>query len=135
MKCKNCGLDYEGNFCPRCGAPANFTPPPPQQQPGCQTPQVQCPRCGSRNITYHREESGNVGLHQNTVVIQEQSKSHGCLYWLCIGWWYKPIEWICFGWIKTLFGGRKKGGVNFHAGKTLNHTVAVCQNCGNSWKI
>lgn len=135
MKCKNCGLDYEGNFCPRCGTPANFTPPPPQQQPGCQTPQVQCPRCGSRNITYHREEAGNVGLHQNTVVIQEQSKSHGCLYWLCIGWWYKPIEWICFGWIKTLFGGRKNGGVNFHAGKTLNHTVAVCQNCGNSWKI
>ena len=75
MKCKNCGLDYEGNFCPRCGAPANFTPPPPQQQPGCQTPQVQCPRCGSRNITYHREEAGNVGLHQNTVVIQEQSKN------------------------------------------------------------
>ena len=32
MKCKNCGLDYEGNFCPRCGAPSNFTPPPPQQK-------------------------------------------------------------------------------------------------------
>lgn len=40
-RCKNCGLDYEGNFCPRCGAPANFTPPPPQQQYQPQQPTIQ----------------------------------------------------------------------------------------------
>ena len=136
MKCKNCGLDYEGNFCPRCGAPSTFTPPPPQQEnTRYQTPQLQCPKCGSRNITFHREETGNIGVHQNTVVIQQPKKSHGCLYWLFIGWWYKPMEWICFGWMKPLFGGRKRGGLNLHAGKTLNLTIAICQNCGNSWKI
>lgn len=136
MKCKNCGLDYEGNFCPRCGEPSTFTPPPPQQEnTRYQTPQLQCQKCGSRNITFHREETGNIGVHQNTVVIQQPKKSHGCLYWLFIGWWYKPIEWICFGWMKPLFGGRKRGGLNLHAGKTLNRTIAICQNCGNSWKI
>lgn len=41
MKCKNCGLDHEGNFCPRCGAPSNFTPPPPQQPQQQQQPPIQ----------------------------------------------------------------------------------------------
>jgi hypothetical protein len=41
-----------------------------------------------------------------------------------------------FGWWKNLlFGGRKKGGLNFSADKTLNQTVAVCQSCGHSWKV
>lgn len=28
MKCSNCGREFEGNFCPRCGHPAR----PPQQR-------------------------------------------------------------------------------------------------------
>lgn len=23
-------------------------------------------------------------------------KKHGCLWWLCIGWWWLPTKWICF---------------------------------------
>ena len=23
-------------------------------------------------------------------------KKHGCLWWLCIGWWWLPIKWICY---------------------------------------
>lgn len=23
-------------------------------------------------------------------------KKHGCLWWLCIGWWWLPIKWVCF---------------------------------------
>ena len=95
-----------------------------------------CPKCGSENITYHREQSGNVGLRQNTVIIKEQEKGHSCMYWICIGWWYKPIYWLLIGWwYKPLFGRRNKGGFNLNAEKTLNHTIAVCQNCGNSWKV
>lgn len=23
-------------------------------------------------------------------------KKHGCLWWLCIGWWWLPTKWVCF---------------------------------------
>lgn len=95
-----------------------------------------CPRCGSENIMYQREQTGNIGVGTNRVVIQQPSKSHGCLYWLCIGWWWKPVYWLCFGWwLGLLFGGRNKGGWNIHGNKTINRTMAVCQNCGHSWKV
>lgn len=95
-----------------------------------------CPKCGSSKISFQREQSGNIGAGTNTVVIKEAKRSRGCLYWLCIGWWWKPIYWICIGWWKNLFfGGKSKGGINVHANKTLNKTVAVCQACGHSWKV
>lgn len=57
-----------------------------------------CPRCESENIFYQREQAGNIGVGTNRVVIQTANKSHGCLYWVCIGWWLKPMYWICIGW-------------------------------------
>lgn len=83
-----------------------------------------CPKCGSENITYQREQTGNIGAGTNKVVIQAPKKSHGCLYWLCIGWWWG-----------LLFGGKSRGGLNFHGNKTINRTVGICQNCGHSWKV
>ena len=83
-----------------------------------------CPKCGSTKISFQREQSGNIGAGTNTVVIKEARKSRGCLYWLCIGWWKN-----------LLFGGKSRGGINIHANKTLNKTVAVCQKCGHSWKV
>lgn len=95
-----------------------------------------CPRCGSENIMYQREQTGNIGVGTNRVVIQQPRKSHGCLYWLCFGWLWKFIYWLCFGWwLGLLFGGRNKGGWNIHGNKTINRTMAVCQNCGHSWKV
>jgi hypothetical protein len=34
-----------------------------------------------------------------------------------------------------LFGGKKKSGVNLSANKTINKTVAICQNCGYKWNV
>lgn len=95
-----------------------------------------CPKCGSTKISFQREQSGNIGAGTNTVVIKEARRSRGCLYWLCIGWWWRPMYWICIGWWKNLlFGGKSRGGINIRANKTLNKTVAVCQKCGHSWKV
>lgn len=92
-----------------------------------------CPKCKSNSISYQREQAGTMGTSTNTVVIQKV-KSHSCLWWLMIGWWWKLIYWICIGWWwKPLFG-KKKSGLNIHANKSINRTMAVCQNCGHSWK-
>lgn len=38
MKCQNCGIDFYGNFCPNCGAPASFQSNQPLQFGGQNTP-------------------------------------------------------------------------------------------------
>lgn len=95
-----------------------------------------CPKCGGQNITYQREQVGGVGVSTNRVVVQKSKKSKGCLYWLLIGFWLEPAYWICIGWWwRLLLGGGNHGGLNFNANKTTNQTVAICQNCGHTWKI
>jgi len=57
-------------------------------------------------------------------------KKKGCLYWLIIGWWLRPILWLYF-FIPMLFlklFGRNKVQTNIQS-------TAVCQSCGNSWKV
>jgi hypothetical protein len=95
-----------------------------------------CPNCNGSNITFQRESSGSVGASTNKVVIEKPKKSKGCLYWMCIGWWWEPFRYICFTWwIRLLFGGKERVGFNVNANKTLNYTIAVCQDCGHSWKV
>ena len=95
-----------------------------------------CPKCGSDNISYQREQTATIGASTNKVVIQKAPKKRGCLYWLLCGWFFELCYWMIFGFWKNLFfGKRKKSGLNFHANKSINHTVAICQNCGHSWKV
>lgn len=134
MKCTKCGNEQkDGDFCTNCGAPMqkpHYNVPPQQNQA-----QIRCPRCGSTHIVYQREQTGNIGAGTNTIVIQEAKRSKGCLYWFLIGWWWVPLYWICIGWWKVLlFGGVKKPGINIGGSKNFNSTMAICQNCGNTWK-
>ena len=95
-----------------------------------------CPKCGSPYIQYQREQSGPCGVSQSGVTIMAPKKRKGCLYWLFIGWWWEPTYWVTIGWWwRLFFGGRRKKGWNLNASETINHTVAVCQNCGHSWKV
>ena len=34
--------------------------------------QTSCPKCGSTNITFQREQTGNVGVGTNKVVIENK---------------------------------------------------------------
>lgn len=126
--CKQCGREIpaDANVCPYCGASIAAV--------HTETPGAVCPRCGSANILFQREQSASVGVGTNTVVVQSKEK-RGCFYWLFIGWWWRPVRFILYGWIKALFSRRRRSGVNVHANKAFNHTVAVCQSCGHSWKV
>ena len=82
---------------------------------------MRCPRCGNNNT--------NVQL-TNQVFLKTKRKS--ALYWLFIGWWLELFLWFFLTiprLLILLFVPKNK--------KIINKTnkTAVCQNCGNSWRI
>lgn len=78
---------------------------------------MKCKKCGSENINVQ-------------VVTKVKSKNHGLIYWLFIGWWLEITMWLLFTipWLIIKIFKPKK-----IANKVQKQ--AVCQNCGNSWKI
>lgn len=102
-----------------------------------------CPHCGSQNISYQREQTANIGgsLHS----FGGGKTGHSIFYWICIGWWWIPFKCmmkyilaISTMGLSLIFTRKKKdkiAGKTITANKTINHTVAVCQNCGYTWKI
>lgn len=100
-----------------------------------------CPKCGGNNISFQREQTASVGgsLHRFGG-----EKRHGAMYWIFVGWWFWMFKLIfeMFRWMILLctlgLVGRKKDkgiqGRTITASKSINRTMAVCQNCGHSWK-
>lgn len=80
-----------------------------------------CSKCGSENVTV-----------QMVTETELKQKKHGILYWICIGWWLKPILWIVFTLPMLVIAIFKPK--NY---KTVSHTkkMAVCNNCGKSWRV
>ena len=75
-----------------------------------------CPKCNSENISIQA-----VGI--------TRTKSHSIWWWLFVSWWIW-IFWILFFipmLIIRLIRGRKVD--------TVVHSEAVCQQCGNRWKV
>jgi hypothetical protein len=97
-----------------------------------------CPKCGSSNINFQIEQTASIGGSIHRI---GGEKHHGVLYWACIGWWWKPLAWF-FRWLLRIgtlgIMGRKRdkgiGGKTITASKNINKTMAVCQNCGHTWK-
>ena len=80
-----------------------------------------CPKCNSEKVQI-----------QVTNEVKLKDAHHGIIWWLLIGWWWIPVKWLCFtllALIFKLFSHKKQKAVN----KKVK--MAVCQNCGNSWKI
>lgn len=96
-----------------------------------------CPKCGSENISFQREQTASIG---GSTHLFGNKKGHGILYWCVIGWWLWMVKaMLAIGTlgISTLFTRKKKNklvGKTVTASKTINRTMAVCQNCGKSWK-
>ena len=78
-----------------------------------------CPKCGSENVTIQ------------AVNVVKEKKKKGVVYWLLIGWWWELISWVAFLIPKLIFAifGKHTKVVS----KT--ETYAVCQNCGNKWRV
>jgi len=78
---------------------------------------MKCRKCGSENVNVQ-------------AVTQVKNKRHGILYWIFIGWWLEPIMWffLTLPWLIIKI---------FKPNKVTSKTtkMAICQNCGNSWKV
>lgn len=78
---------------------------------------MKCSRCKSENVSVQ-------------AVTTTKNKKHGLMYWLFIGWWLEPTMWIflTIPWlIIKIFKPNKVS--------SKTHSEAVCQSCGNRWKI
>lgn len=76
-----------------------------------------CKKCKSTNVTVQ-------------AVTEIKKKRKGVLYWLFIGWWLEMIMWVVLTlpWlIIKIFKPRK------YQHKIIS--MAVCQNCGYSWRV
>lgn len=82
---------------------------------------MKCNNCGSNNI--------NVQIVTNTSL---KNKHHSLIWWLLWGIYWIPIKWIFFTGIALLFKifGHKKQKI-----VQKNYKVAICQNCGHSFRI
>lgn len=80
-----------------------------------------CSKCGSNNVSIQ--------------VVNEQklvTKHHGVIWWILVGWWWICIKWLIFTLPALIFAmfGKKKKKI-----KNIQKKVAVCQNCGYTWKV
>jgi len=78
---------------------------------------MKCSKCGSEKVN----------VQAITIV---KNKKHGCLYWLLIGWWLEIVMWFCLTlpWlIIKIFKPKKIS--------SKVRSQAVCQNCGNTWRV
>lgn len=79
-----------------------------------------CPKCGSTNV--------NVQMVSES---QLKNKHRGCLWWLCVGWWWIPFKWLFLtipALIVKIFAPKRKKIVTTHK------NMCVCQDCGHSWE-
>ena len=82
---------------------------------------MNCPKCNSNNV--------NVQMVTDT---QMKTKHHSIFYWLFIGWWLEIILWFFLTiprLLIALFMPKNKKLVQKH------RSIAVCQDCGNSWNL
>ena len=80
-----------------------------------------CPRCRSNNVQI-----------QAVNEIKLKTARKGILWWIFVGWWWMFIKWLILtvpALIFKLFGTRKQKAVN------TTVTMAICQNCGESWEL
>lgn len=78
---------------------------------------MKCKKCGSININ----------IQAVSVV---KNKKHGFVYWFLGGWFLDLMMWVCFflPWLIIKIFKPKKV-------TTKVRSQAVCQNCGNTWRI
>lgn len=82
---------------------------------------MQCTKCGSDKV--------NVQIVSET---KSKREGRGIIYWLFIGWWLEMLLWFFLTIPRVLialFMPKRKKIV------TIQHTKAVCQNCGNTWSV
>lgn len=118
MYCKNCGRQIDDNlkFCPECGANVSGNNNEAQRASSGMT----CPKCGSSNIS--------IQIEQVSSKTKTKTKKKGCLFKLG-----RAMLICCTFGLWKLFG--KKDSTSKSGTKIKNQKIAICQDCGKSWKI
>lgn len=116
--CSNCGkeLNENADVCLGCGMQIK------KEIPVDNKGGLECQYCGGKNVNVQMINEGHL-----------VTKHHNILWWLIIGWWWIPIKWIFLfvpALIFKIFGIGKR-----HKIKNVSYKMAVCQNCGKTWKI
>lgn len=78
---------------------------------------MKCPKCGSENVMVQ-------------AVTTVKNKKHGWVYWVCFIWLFDLLIWILLFLPRLIIQLCKKTKVT-----SKTHSEAVCQNCGNRWKV
>lgn len=82
---------------------------------------MNCRNCGSNNVSIQTV---------NEVTLKTQRK--GIIWWIFVGWWWVFFKWLFLtipALIFKIFGSKKQKAIN----KSV--TMAVCQNCGETWRV
>jgi len=82
---------------------------------------MKCPKCNSENVT--------VEFIQEQALKEKKRKTF--LYWITIGWLIEPMLWIFLTVPKLIWEVFKPKKYKM---KTKTRKMAVCQNCGKSWR-
>lgn len=80
---------------------------------------MDCPKCGSGRT--HAQIVTETKLHD---------QHHGCLWWVCVGWWWLPLKWLVFtlpALLIALFKPKRRQVTQKHK------TKMVCDDCGFTW--
>jgi transcription elongation factor Elf1 len=82
---------------------------------------MRCPRCGSTQVAI-----------QAVTETTFKTKRKSLFYWLTIGWLIEPLLWIFLTLPKLFFELFKP---HRFTAKTTTKKLAICQNCGKSWRV
>jgi len=89
---------------------------------------MRCKRCGSEHVSVQYVQTGSKTKSKSTT----RHKKRGCLYWLCCLWAIDLLIWCFTFWSPSRRKSKTKG-----TSKTTisNQKMAVCNDCGHSWRI
>lgn len=121
--CSNCGKEVNENadVCINCGKQTEKkqteSKPYIDNKGG-----LECQYCGGKSVSIQMINEGHL-----------VAKHHGFFWWILIGWWWIPVKWLILfipALIFKVFGVGKRQKI-----KNITYKMAVCQNCGKTWKI
>jgi predicted DCC family thiol-disulfide oxidoreductase YuxK len=81
---------------------------------------MRCRKCKSENVKIEMVTEQNM-----------QRKRKSFLYWITVGWLIEPTLWILLTIPKLIYELFKP---NRYKMKSNTRKIAICQNCGRSWK-
>jgi len=81
---------------------------------------MHCPKCKSENVKIEMVTEQKFKRKKKTL-----------LYWITIGWFVELFLWIFLTLPKLIYELFKP---NRYKVKTKTKKIAICQNCGHTWK-